>query len=221
MHSTKNDILALLKRNDGSTVDELASSLNLAPMTVRQHLMALERDDLVRSEEVRRATGRPHYCFRLTGDGHRRVADGHDRLLALLVEEVGSLEPADIAATPGARRARLFRGAAARLAERYRGEMLALSGAAQMDRLVDILRAHGGFADWHEVDGGFELRDFACVYRATVGFGGPCDWHEAVLSLLIDSPARAGDALTDCAVCCRYIVSSRVTTPAPKLRASS
>jgi len=59
MHSTKTEILAHLKRNDGSTVDGIASSLNLAPMTVRQHLMALERDGMVRAEEVRRFVGRP------------------------------------------------------------------------------------------------------------------------------------------------------------------
>ena len=63
MHSTKTEILAHLKRNDGSTVDGIASSLNLAPMTVRQHLMALERDGAVRSEEVRRATGRPAHAL--------------------------------------------------------------------------------------------------------------------------------------------------------------
>ena len=89
MHSTKTDILALLKRNDGATVDEISSALGLAPMTVRQHLTALERDALVSGQEVRRPTGRPHFRFRLTEDGHRRVSDGYDRLLALLVTAAG------------------------------------------------------------------------------------------------------------------------------------
>ena len=44
MHSTKNEILALLKRSDGASVEELSTALGFASMTVRQHLTALERD---------------------------------------------------------------------------------------------------------------------------------------------------------------------------------
>src|SRR5579859_6372492 len=53
MHSTKSQILAALKRQGGCSVDELAVTLGLAPMTVRQHLATLERDALVGSTEER------------------------------------------------------------------------------------------------------------------------------------------------------------------------
>lgn len=69
MHSTKSLILAFIKRNGGSTVDELAQALGLIPMTARWHLTALQRDDLLEAEPVRRATGRPHYIYRLTRRG--------------------------------------------------------------------------------------------------------------------------------------------------------
>ena len=214
MHSTKTEILALLKRNDGSTVDDLASALNLAPMTVRQHLTALERDALVRAEEVRRPTGRPHHLYRLTTDGHRRTIDGHDRMLALLVEQAGLLEPGDVAGlAPGERRARLFHKAAVRLAERHRADVRALAGAAKIDRVVLILRSHGGFAEWHDLGDTWEVRDFACVYRAVSGGGPSCDWHYTFLSSLLDVPIREADSLADCADCCRYIVPIRAATP--------
>jgi len=73
LHSTKSLILAFIKRNGGSTVDELAQALAL--MTVRQHLTAPQCDDLLEAEPVRRATGRPHYIYRLT----RRGADALER----------------------------------------------------------------------------------------------------------------------------------------------
>ena len=198
MHSTKTEILSLLKRSDGSTVDELASTLSLAPMTVRQHLIALERDALVRAEEVRRAMGRPHHLYRLTDDGHRRTLDGHDRMLALLVEHAGLLEPADVAGrSPAERRAALFRRAALSLAERHRAESRALAGTERIERAVQILRSHGGFAEWHDVGDAWEVRDFACVYRAAVepaGSAGPCDWHETFLSGFLDVPIRVADS---------------------------
>src|SRR2546427_84493 len=127
MQSTKTEILAQLKRNDGATVDDLASTLRLAPMTIRQHLTALERDDLVDSAEVRRPTGRPHYHYRLTLAGHRRVSDGYDRMVALLVEQVGRLDDAELRdASSDERQARLFRAAASALGGRHAAEVRSL-----------------------------------------------------------------------------------------------
>ncbi|MBF6601213.1 MAG: DUF3489 domain-containing protein [Dehalococcoidia bacterium] len=207
MHTTKTEILALLKRSDGATVDEIASALGLASMTVRQHLTALERDALVGAAEVRRATGRPHYRYSLTEDGHRNVAQGHDRLVSLLVEAAGSLEPADVdGATPGERRGRLFHVAAIMLAARHRGDVLGLTGPERAGRVVAILRAHGGFAEWHDLTGGWELRDFSCVYRGNVDGNGPCRWHEPFLGALLGAGVQSVPPTDDCAACCRYMI---------------
>lgn len=208
MHSTKTDILAILKRTDGSTVDELASELGLASMTVRQHLTALERDGVVGSQEVRQPMGRPRFRFRLTEDGHRRVSVGHDRMLTLLVEQAGRLEPANLEGQrPDERRARLFELAAGALAERNRAAIVDLSPADQVARAVALLRSHGGFADWHEVSGVFEVRDFGCVYRGTVGMGDSCAWHETFLSAMLGCDVRPAVEPADCAACCRYTIA--------------
>ncbi len=213
MHSTKSEILSLLKRADGSTVDDIASHLTLAPMTVRQHLMALERDGLVRTQEVRRQTGRPHYLYRLTDNGHRSVSDGHDRMLALLVEHAGVLEP-NGATSPHDRRTRLFHASAEALAERHRGDVLGLSLDLQVERAAEILRSHGGFTDWHAVEAGFEIRDFSCVFRETVSRDGRCEWHETFLSSILHVEITTPEGPADCAVCCRYVIVARATEPA-------
>ena len=206
MHSTKSEILSFLKRADGLTVDELAAHLRLAPMTVRQHLTVLERDELVAAEEVRRPTGRPHYVYRLTDDGHRRLAGGFDRLLALLVEQAGEFGPDDLAATPYERRARLFRRAAQSLAARHRAEVAALSGAAQIERIAAILRSHGGFPEIQDLGGEYELRDFSCVFRSSVGDEAGCAWHEPFLAAILETNVRAPREPAHCAACCRYVV---------------
>jgi predicted ArsR family transcriptional regulator len=203
MHSTKTEILALLKRNDGATVDELSSSLGLASMTVRQHLTALERDDLLRGQEVRRPMGRPHYRYQLTEEGHRRVSEGYDRLVSLLVDTAGYLN----GGSPESERRRLFRDAAQRLAQRYRPELSGLSGAELVERVVAILQSHGGFAEYHRRDEVYELRDFNCVFRSDVTGDGPCDWHEPLLAALLEAPVLAASAPGDgCAACCSYTV---------------
>ena len=211
MHSTKTEILARLKRSHGATVDELSSSLGLAPMTIRQHLTALERDGAVSAREVRRPNGgRPHYLYSLTDDGHRRISAGYDRLVALLVREAGQCDVSS--ADPDARRRLLFQRTALSLADRYRSETIALSGQARVERLAQILREHGGFADWHDAGGAFELRDFNCVFRATVGHDGPCDWHETFLSSILELEVEAAPT-EGCADCCTYIIPARLTPP--------
>jgi predicted ArsR family transcriptional regulator len=212
MHSTKTEILAHLKRNDGSTVDGIASSLNLAPMTVRQHLTALERDGAVRAEEVRRPTGRPHFHYRLTDDGHRRLSEGYDRLVALLVEQAGNLRPNGH--SPDGQRSALFRAAAEALAERHAAEVRALGPAEQAARAVAILRMHGGFSEQHADGGDFEIRDFGCVYRETVSRHGRCEWHETFLTSLLDADVIAIDGADgECIACCRYKVRVRTQYP--------
>lgn len=214
MHSTKTEILARLKRSDGATVDELASSLGLAAMTVRQHLTALERDTLIHAEEVRRATGRPHYRFTLTDEGHRQLASGYDRLAALLVDVAGVIEPAElIGQSPNERRAHLFRTAALTLAERHRSDVLALSGSERIARIAELLQGHGGFPDWHQIEGAWEVRDFSCVYRSSVDTCGPCQWHEPLLETLVGA-FEATPPAGDCAACCRYVIPNPAARPA-------
>src|SRR5512140_657216 len=63
---TRREILNILKRKGRATLDELAQGVGLVPVTVRAHLNVLERDDLVKYEEVRGKVGRPYYVYSLT-----------------------------------------------------------------------------------------------------------------------------------------------------------
>jgi predicted ArsR family transcriptional regulator len=212
MHSTKTEILALLKRSDGATVEEISSSIGLASMTVRQQLVALERDALVSAHEVRRPTGRPHYRYQLTNEGHRRIAQGYDRLLSLLLDAVGAPD------VPDGRQARrdVFRAAAELLARRHQAELEQAGPRERVERALAILQQHGGFAEFHERDGVFELQDFACAYRAAVGVEGPCEWHETFLRAVLGELVEPAPALENHGTACRYVVPARV--PATVLR---
>jgi predicted ArsR family transcriptional regulator len=216
MHTTKSEILARLKRFDGATVDDLAGSLGLAPMTIRQHLTALERDDLIRAKAVRRTTGRPHYRYELTDEGHRQIAQGYDRLVELLVDAAGSLEPQEMAGLDAdARRALLFRIAASALAVRCRNDVVSLPAAERGERIAEILRAYGGFSDAHVAGDAVELRDFNCVYRGAMADGavnGSCEWHETLLSELFGATPLAVEPSDDCPACCRYVIRPSMPT---------
>ena len=125
---------------------------------------------------------------------------------ALLIDAVGTLD------VPGNGRARrdVFRAAAEALARKHHAEFEQATGRERIERAVAILRSHGGFAEYHERDGMFELRDFSCVFRAALGSDGACEWHETFLRNTLGNEVELAPEPGDgCAACCRYVVPAR------------
>lgn len=89
---TQQDLLsALLYRAAGMSIEELANQLAVTRTAVRQHLAALERDNLVVRGDLRATGRRPEQLYRLSAHG-RELFPRHYHLLAnLLIDEVASL----------------------------------------------------------------------------------------------------------------------------------
>lgn len=208
IQSTKAQILMLLKRSGGATVEELAAKLGVASMTVRQHLANLERDDLVDAVEVRRATGRPHHRYRLTPKGEETFPRRYDRLASLLLQEFSEIDPSAIAGLDAEERTRVVLARLAdRLAEQYVARVAGKPFEQRVAEVTQILQEENGFAEYRRVDDGFELRDLNCAYRKLIPFDTRvCQWHLRFLTRLL------GDNVTwaseDCGGvdCCRYLI---------------
>jgi hypothetical protein len=122
---------------------------------------------------------------------------------------------------PEARR-EVVRAAAVALAAQHQAEIAQLPARGRVERAVAILRSHGGFAEFHERDGLFELRDFSCVFRPSLGSAAPCEWHETFLRAVLGDEVEAAPEPDDgCAVCCRYVIPARALMPAADGRGPS
>ena len=216
MRTTKSEILAHLKRTGGSSIEELATSLGLARMTVRQHLAMLERDALVSSREVRRATGRPHYVFSLTDRGEEMFPKRYDRLAGLILEEVSLLDGAEISGlTPAQKRRLLFDRMVGRLHSQYEAKVAGKGLKERVEAVAQILDEEGGFAEWRPVNGGFEIADYNCVYRRVVdSHDDLCDWHLSLLSRLLGNDVSCTQFMSKGAECCRFVVEGGEAAPA-------
>ena len=216
MRTTKSEILAHLKRTGGSPIEELATSLGLARMTVRQHLAMLERDALVSSREVRRATGRPHYVFSLTDGGEEMFPKRYDRLAGLILEEVSLLDGEEIAGlTPTQKKRLLFDKMVGRLHHQYEAKVAGKALKERVEAVAGILDEEGGFAEWRPVNGGFEIADYNCVYRRVVdSHDDLCDWHLSLLSRLLGNDVSCTQFMSKGAECCRFVVESGEAAPA-------
>ena len=127
-----------LLRGTPRTVAELADDMDLSEGAVRRHLQALERDDLITAQTVRReGPGRPSSAYVLTSRGQRlfgdRSGDLANELLSYLSDEYGA------EAMRG-----FMRWRQARQAERYRSIMDAdASTVERADQLADALSMDG------------------------------------------------------------------------------
>ncbi len=210
MQTTKSQILGLLKRSGGSTVEELASSLSLARMTVRQHLATLERDDLVTAREVRRATGRPHFLYTLTDKGEETFPKRYDRLADMVIDEVALLESAEIEGlTPTQKKDLLFRKLAHRLAQQYAPRVEGKGLEERVQTVTEILQSESGFAEWRKVKSGFEILDYNCAYRKVAENQELCAWHLELLTQLIGGNVRAVSFQSKGGDLCRFVIERR------------
>ena len=212
MTSTKAEILALLKRNGGHSVSDLAAALHLAAITVRQHLTHLQRDGLVAAEQRSRPSGRPTHVFRLTAKAHAAAFPRRsDRLAELLVREVGFLDAKELEGlSPHQKTYLILQRLAQRLADEYAP---LLQGWPLQERIVfvtEVMHADGGFAEWEQTEQGYEIRDFNCLFHRLLdgGEGEVCEWHRSFLSRMLGTDVRVSPCSDGASRCCRYTIQA-------------
>lgn len=210
MQSTKEAILAYLKRAGASSIDGLATEFGLARMTVRQHLAALERDRLVVSHEERGRTGRPRLVYTLSEGGEERFPRRYERLAELALQEVAFLDSDEIAGlTPDQKKKLLLMKMAERVYKEHERKVEGKPLPERVRIVTDILREEGGFAEWTPRERGYEIADHNCVYRR-VAESHPemCDWHVSLLGRLLGRDVECAQFMSRGAEACRFLVKA-------------
>ena len=204
MQSTRREIVDVLKKQAGGTVEELARQLGLSPMCIRQHLALLERDGLVTPKEVRRRTGRPHYFYSLTDKSDELFPKSYDKLASAMI--------ADIKATDGPEHVLAMMG---RLGERLGDEyLLLLAGKPIEDRLTAILNMLGDgtpMGEWHRNGDGFVMHEFDCPYhRVSSVHPEVCGLHLELMRRVLEADIVREENMAVGDVRCTYRIRPRV-----------
>ncbi|CEH28985.1 transcriptional regulator [Aneurinibacillus migulanus] len=85
---TRRVIVKMLKQEGPMDALALASHLEISPMAVRQHLYALQEENLVTYKEEARAMGRPAKLWRLTSSADRFFPEGYAELTLGLIHSI-------------------------------------------------------------------------------------------------------------------------------------
>ncbi len=203
-------IITILKKSGGSTVDELASSLSLAPMTVRQHLSVLEKDSFVGYKEVKKASGRPHFLYMLTANADELFPKGYDRLAKRLLIEIQELNTSEFKDPPSEndKLGLLFNNMSDRIASAYENKVNGLTLRERVENVTQIFRDdEGTLSEWSEVDGGFEIRDYNCpYYKVAIEDDHLCKWHTTLLSKMLKAEITMEQCMASGSWRCQYKV---------------
>lgn len=160
MQTRRQEILTILKQEGEATVDELAGTLDLTPVTVRHHLDILRAEGLVEASAIRRrrGPGRPQYVYTLTDDASSHFPMDYDGLTNELLDEIAStLGPHTIKTLLG--------GIADRRLEQAPDIGPDLAMEERLEKIVDFMVERGHLASLEKNDGGWFLHASNCPYR--------------------------------------------------------
>ena len=167
---TRRALLDALKRDGAAQAADLAASIGVSPMAVRQHLYALRDEGLVGYEEQARPRGRPAKLWRLTEAADRYFPDAHAELTVGLLQSMRH-------AFGEAGLNRLLSLRAREQADAYAGRMAGRQGLRErLDALAAIRTEEGYMAEIREDgEGGFLLIENHCpICRAAAACTGLC-----------------------------------------------
>jgi predicted ArsR family transcriptional regulator len=172
-----------LLRGASSTVNELVEKLGLTDNAVRAHLLALERDGLVKQSGVQRGFRKPHFAYGLTTEAERLFPKAYDLLLNELISVLkGRLAPNEM---EGVLR-ELGRSLAMRQSLNKRVGLESRAGVA-----LKALEALGGAAKLEKEDSKLIIRSASCPLASTVAeHPEVCQLAEALIAEIVGVPVQ-------------------------------
>ena len=159
MQTTRQQILQELWDQRSMSVGDFAGRLGLSPMTIRHHLIILERDGLVQSAPETRngAVGRPRLTYSLTPAGAESFPSNLVQLTGAILHQIKQMmdRPAVDA---------LVEGVARQLASSFTPPA---DGSVErlLDQIVDFLNNMGYGANWELVGDRYRIQIGNCPYR--------------------------------------------------------
>jgi predicted ArsR family transcriptional regulator len=154
------EVLEFLRRKQTASAEVISTQLGITPNAVRQHLAALEREGLVRSEPVRSKRGRPSLMFSLTDKADAAFPKSYGKLATMVLNELAEMGGAALLDE-------VFERVAARHATAIEKQLGGLTFDEKLNRVVDSIRRAGTLAEQEDTADGVRVTIHNCPFRNT------------------------------------------------------
>jgi predicted ArsR family transcriptional regulator len=152
--SSASVILRYLQRNGEATIRQLEDAVQVSTTAVREQLTHLQAEGLVVIRTERHGPGRPRSVYALSEKAQRQFPKQYDRLILLLLHELGS-EGEERVTT-------LLDRVSQRLADEYAARMHGTDVQARLNELRHLLESRGVAAEVVAESNSIQL--FSCPY---------------------------------------------------------
>ena len=198
--TTRQRVLQTLLVRQRCTINELAKSVDINPISVRHHINRLEADGLVTSEEERHGVGRPRRVYFLTEAGMERFPSRYLRLTLRLLEQLKDTMPRPMIS-------QLFTQMAEDVASEYRTQIKGLDMEHRLDLVTSLLRNEGFVVEWEQKGSDYHIREISCPYFH-IGQSHPevCAVDQTLISSMLSVPAEKVKCLLNGDAHCTYVV---------------
>ncbi|MEJ2697212.1 MAG: transcriptional regulator [Candidatus Sulfobium sp.] len=200
-NSTRNSIILLLKKNGGMSIDELSKSVDITPMGIRQHLLALEKKDVVTYTVRKRGIGRPGFIYMLTEAANELFPKTYDEFALGILRDITRYEgPDKIDQIFGWRRDRMLE---------LKKEALAGGESVEetLNRFRQLLEADGHLVDLSRNNGHYHLKQYHCpIGKVAREFGDVCKHELRLYRELFGKNVIREQSVSEGAPACLYVI---------------
>ncbi len=202
MKSTRDRILQTLLNNPNSTINALASAVDINSISVRHHLTNLQAEGLVVAREVRHGVGRPKLVYSLTETGAEKFPTRYLKLINLLfIKLKDKLSPEELRI--------LLSQVAKEIAGDQAKKMSTLTVEAKLDELQTFLTNEGFTIEWEKEGETYVVNEIACpFYHISGDHPEICRIDEEIISTLLSSPVKKGKCVVKGDTFCSYILDN-------------
>jgi predicted ArsR family transcriptional regulator len=158
--STRMEVLEFLRRKQAASAEVISAQLGITPNAVRQHLAALEKDGLVKSEPVQGKRGRPSLMFSLTDKADSVFPKRYGQLASMVLNELAEMGGAALLDE-------VFERVAARHAAPIEKQVTGMSFEGKLERVMESIRRAGTLAEQEETGDGVRVTIHNCPFRNT------------------------------------------------------
>jgi DeoR family suf operon transcriptional repressor len=204
MNSTRNRIMQTLMRHPSTSINELAQTVGINPISVRHHLSNLMAEGLVGSEEERHGVGRPRLVYYLTENGTERFPTRYLRLTSRLLDQLKSTMPEPMVTN-------LFSQIASEMAEEYTEQMKGLSLEERLKLTKSILAQEGFDVEWEKTGDQYHIHEITCPYLR-IGKIHPevCSVDQTLISKMLAVPAEKIQCILSGDAHCTFVIEAEM-----------
>ena len=200
--SRQQQILTLLLNTpDGLSIDEMAFKLNISRNAVKQHLVILEKQQLVREAALTSTGGRPARSYTLTEKGINSFPKQYAWFCNLLLNDLAAEMSSEALE-------KMMWNMGVKLAHSLAGQFNQKNPQQKLNAVVDLMQSLGYHAEIEANGGVPSIKAVNCVYHDLAQQHPElCLFDQALISTLLDAPIEqtACMAKQDCD--CRFRVA--------------